>query len=87
MSPSKGEGPSSRVCRSPSGAGHQPGPGIKVKAGKKPAGISTWPQHPASLSLQAPGRVLGEGGAAGPHYAWGKLSLSFSQPKELQGCC
>lgn len=33
--------------------------GIKVKAGNKPAGISIQPQRPASLSLQALGRLRG----------------------------
>lgn len=53
---------------------------------------TSWDQHqrPASLSLQAPGRSGAEGGsegAAGPPCAWGRLSLSFSQPKGLQRCC
>lgn len=66
-------------------------PGIKVKAENKPAGIRARPQRPASLSLKALGNRGAEGGSGGggsrtPH-AWVRLSLSFSQPKGLQGCC
>lgn len=86
MSPGRTRGPAAG-CAGPQ-AGLAPArPGIKVKAGNKPAGISA--QQPASPVPAGTGRSGAEGKAGGQRDppCLGRLRLSFSLPNGVQGCC